>query len=183
MNTKVESLNDSKVYEIGYLLVSSLLEEKVQSEVEKIHNLVTKNGGSILSEEFPKKKNLAYQMIKKIGASNHRFKEGYFGWIKFEIPQSEVNNIKDALNNDNSVLRSLLINTVKENTYLGESAKDLVKELATEDVGTEDVEAPVENPVSVTGETIDSNVVSTASPEEIDKSIDDMVSKGTKAKS
>lgn len=163
MSTLETTKDGMRIYEIGYLIVPSIAEEKIIGEVDRLKSVIGKSGGEIFAEEFPSKKILAYTMVKKIGAVNHCFKEGYFGWVKFEISQDSIGEVKKSFDIDLSILRFLLINTVRENTYLGEKAKVLVKELTKED-GEKEIESEVKVPKHV-----ESN------PEEIDKSIDDMV--------
>ncbi len=157
-----ENIKDGvKIYEIGYLIVPSVPEEKVAGEVEKIRSVISKFGGEIFAGEEARKKVLAYTMIKKIGVINHKYKEGYFGWLKFEITSESINEVKKALEVDSNILRFLLTNTVKENTYLGEKAKTLAKEVSKEDDKDGEVKAE--------------EVKEESNPEELDKSIDDMV--------
>lgn len=142
-----------QVYEIGYLLVSSIPEEKVASEVEALRAVLTKKGAEFIGEEAPELKTLAYTMVKKIGPTNHSFDKGYFGWFKFELAAKEIESVKKVFEESASMLRMLLINTIKENTYLGKKS-----------------------PVSAVETVIDSNVEAVVvSPEEMDKSIDAMV--------
>ena len=144
----------SEVYEIGYLLVSSIPEEKVASEAAALKEILSKKGAEFLGEEAPELRTLAYTMVKKIGTSNHRFDQGYFGWFKFEMAAKSIEAVKKAFEERPSMLRMLLITTVKEATYLGKKAPV--------------VEAPVT-------ESAEAPVVAPASAEEMDKSIDAMV--------
>lgn len=164
MNTAQENNDKMRIYEVGYLIIPSIPEEKLGTEVDKLVDFI-KSKGAILSEEFPKRRALSYTMIKKIGTTNHRFKEGYFGWIKFEMSQDVINDLKVSLETNTNILRSLLISTVRESTYLGEKAKILVKELGGKDENEKDT---TEAPVKVEKH-------EEVNPEEIDKSIDDMV--------
>lgn len=161
-----------KVYEIGYLLVSSVPPEKVAQLAASLKEVLSNKDAEIISEEAPELTNLAYTMIKKIGTVNHRFDEGYFGWVKFEVSGKEIEEIKKAFEMHPDMLRVLLITTVRDNTYLGKKA----------------VAAPVlvnsMNPEGVPGEVggTDLSPVATSdikeiptSVEEMDKSIDEMV--------
>ncbi len=116
-----ESLKDSKVYEIGYLLISSIPPEKVGEEVAFIKSLLEKGNASVIAEGAPELQKLAYEMRKKIGAVYHKYQEAYFGWLKFELEPSKIEAIKNALDARESVLRELIITTVKENTFLGKT--------------------------------------------------------------
>ncbi len=111
-----------KVYEISYVLLSSIPQEKVADEVTALKAILAKSGATIVAEENPEMTPLAYTMVKKIHGSNHRFDEGYFGWVKFELPSNAIASVKKAFDTAESVLRYLLLITVKENTYLGKRA-------------------------------------------------------------
>ena len=163
---KIENLKEDRqqVYEIGYLLVSSVPEEKVASEVASLKEILSKKEAEFIGEEAPELRTLAYTMIKKIGTSNIRFTQGYFGWFKFELPAKEIESVKKSFEENPSMLRSLIISTIRENTYLGKKAPvaAIIKEeemVVSEVSASEATIAPVA-PVSV---------------EEIDKSIDEMV--------
>ncbi len=152
--------DDARVYEIGYLVVSSVPEEKVAAEVDAIKSVITKNGGEFIGEEFPKLRPLAYMMRKEVGSVKSRYNDAYFGWVKFDIDPSMLKDIKAALDTQQTILRYLLVNTVRENTYLGQKAFAKTKE----EGGVEKTEStPVEG------------VVAPVVAEEIDKTIDDMV--------
>ncbi len=111
-----------QVYEIGYLLVSSIPEEKVADEAASLKAILTKKGALFIGEEAPELRTLAYTMVKKIGPTNHRFDKGYFGWFKFELGASEIEGIKKTFEGNVNMLRMLVINTIKENTYLGKKS-------------------------------------------------------------
>jgi ribosomal protein S6 len=118
-NMKEDNL---QVYEIGYLLVSSIPEEKVAAEVDTLKEALVKKGAELIGEETPELRTLAYTMVKKIGPTNHSFDKGYFGWFKFELPSKEIEGIKKTFDLNPNMLRMLVINTIKENTYLGKKS-------------------------------------------------------------
>lgn len=149
-----------QVYEIGYLLVSSIPEEKVASEVASLKEVLSKKGAELIGEEAPELITLAYTMIKKIGTANQRFDQGYFGWFKFELSKKEIESIKKSFDENKNVLRSLIISTIRENTYLGKKAP-VSTIIAKDDV------VPTEGAVDA--------VATPVLAEEMDKSIDDMV--------
>ncbi len=150
-----------QVYEIGYMLVSSIPEEKVASEVTTLREILSKKGADFIGEEAPELRTLAYTMVKKIGPTNHRFDKGYFGWFKFELPAKEIEGIKKLFEENPNMLRMLLITTIRENTYLGKKSPVLVSEVLAD--------VPVEPGVELAGEPV------IASVEDMDKSIDAMV--------
>ncbi len=163
MEKKIENLKEDRqqVYEIGYLLVSSIPEEKVASEVTSLKEILSKKGAEFIGEEAPELRTLAYTMIKKIGTSNIRFTQGYFGWFKFELSAKDIESVKKSFEENPSMLRSLVITTIRENTYLGKKAP---------------VATIIKEEEIVVAEVVASEVpVVPASVEEMDKSIDEMV--------
>jgi hypothetical protein len=36
-------------------------------------------------------------MIKKIGTTNHRFDQAFFGWVKFELLAKDIEEVKKSL--------------------------------------------------------------------------------------
>lgn len=148
-----------KVYELGYLLVPSLAEEKVAGEVETIKSTLEKYKASIISEDFPKLQPLAYEMVKVIGSNRSKYDQGYFGWIKFEVMGSSLPTLKVDLDKNNSILRLMIINTVRENTLMSQKVAFTKPELETPegDKPKGDVEQPI------------------VSEEELDKTIENLV--------
>jgi len=108
--------DDSQIYEIGYHILPTIAEENVSAETAKIKSAVVDNGGSIISEEAAGLKVLAYEISKIVDSKKVKFSRAYFGWIKFEIEKSKIGKIESLLKSTPSVLRFLIIKTVRENT-------------------------------------------------------------------
>ncbi|HVU06424.1 MAG TPA: 30S ribosomal protein S6 [Candidatus Paceibacterota bacterium] len=114
------------VYEVGFHIVPTVSPENLPKEVDAIKAVLGAQQATIISEEFPKLRNLAYTMIKPIGPARHRFDTAYFGWIKFEAPTDAVAELDKAMKGSEKVLRHLIVKTVRENTLYG--AKILAEE-------------------------------------------------------
>ena len=106
----------TKIYEVGFLIIPSVSEEKLADEMTSIRQEIENPGGIVISEEFPKMRPLTYAMIKEVGAKSYKFSSAYFGWIKFELPQGALSLFRDAIKTREFLLRFLLIETVRENT-------------------------------------------------------------------
>jgi ribosomal protein S6 len=146
--TKETVKTEGTVYEVGYHIVPAVSPEKLPAEVDAIKAVLGKNGATVISEEFPKLRNLAYQMVKAIGPARHRYDSAYFGWIKFEAQPESALEIKKALDGNEKILRYLLIKTVRENTLygpkiLGEEKKDAVKD-ETKEAAPEDLDKSID---------------------------------------
>ena len=155
--------SEEKIYEVGYHIISSVSEENLPTEVEKIKAYLAKEKASILSEEAPKLRPLAYSIKKAFGGTYKTFDKAYFGFIKFELPEDgDIRNIDLSMKNNESVLRHLVIKTVRENTMY--SPKITVfsdKEVKVKKIFKEESTVKPEK---------------TATIEEIDKSIDTLLS-------
>src|SRR3989338_9266687 len=111
-----EKDRDSEIYELGYHLIPTIAETDLSQEVAKLQNIITDAHGSIISESFPEMRGLAYEIAKRVETNYSRFNKAYFGWIKFETIGSAMEDIDKKLKLDLSVLRFILVKTVRENT-------------------------------------------------------------------
>ncbi len=154
-----------KIYEIGYHLISSIAEEQVPAEVEKLKAVLAKEKATIISEESAKLRPLAYSIKKGFGGVYKTYDKAYFGFIKFELLEGgDIAKIDAAFKSNDSVLRYIIIKTVRENTmyspkitvFTDKDAK--IKPMPTKD---EKTEAPL-------------------SIEEVDKSIDALLTEDVK---
>ena len=162
----VDTKDGSAVYEVSYLLLPSLAQEQVPAKATVLKDMLTRVGGEIISDENPVLIDLAYSMTKIAGVTRHKVTTGYFGWVKFEISREAMEAVKKNLDSNDEVVRYLIIRTVRENTLLNGKMK-LQKE---ERVRRED---KIEDTESVLAES--EGEIKESMPEEIDKSIDDLV--------
>jgi len=103
-----------RVYEAGYILLPSIPEEKVGDEVSLIKDAILKHGGVFMSEVSPKFIPLAYEVIKNISSKNERFTDAYFGAIHFKALSSAIPALTRELDENQSIIRFLLIKAEKE---------------------------------------------------------------------
>jgi ribosomal protein S6 len=106
---------DKNIYEIGFHVIPTVTVENVGAEFSKIKSIIENNGGNFLSEDFPKMRPLAYKMTKAGRGNKQKFDRAYFSWIKFEAEPEKVLEIKKAVDNLETILRFLIIKTIKEN--------------------------------------------------------------------
>jgi ribosomal protein S6 len=107
---------DSRIYEVGYLLVPTISEEDLPAIYGNLKETVASSGGDAISDEMPKMINLAYPMSKTLQNVITRFDSAYFGWVKFSMDPEKVSELKKKLELDPKMIRFLIIKTVKENT-------------------------------------------------------------------
>ncbi len=114
-STSKEDLN-SRIYELGYLLIPSIKEEDLSVSYGDIKELVSSFEGEIITDEIPKMTQLAYSMQKTVSNIRNKFSSAYFGWVKFIMDSDKVLKLKVKLDLSSSIIRFLILKTVKENT-------------------------------------------------------------------
>lgn len=135
--SKIANKTDSsKIYELGYILVSSLPDEKIADEVTSLKDLLVTNGAEIVSSEDPILIDLAYSMTKVVSTQRQKYGRGYFGWIKFEGEGDALAAIKKVLDLSGTMLRYLIVKTVRENTLL--NGKMVLRQEEREEVMAEE---------------------------------------------
>lgn len=152
------------VYELSYIFLPSLSLEEVNKEVHSITSRIESTGGSLIADGQPVLIDLAYQMLKVVSTTRHKVSSGYFGWIKFDLPQGDIIKIKKTLDATDTLVRFLIIKTVRENTFI--AGKMISKK---DDLIAKEIEGQDENSGEIEGSAESSSV------EEIDKSIDELV--------
>ena len=148
--------SENGVYELGFLIVPGITEEKVAEVFGELKEVLVAKGADVFAEEFPKMISIAYTMEKTINNKIERFKDGYFGWVKFELAGAEIADIDAKLRLRTDVIRHLIISTVRENTIASKRVNTRRRPEGSEKDGATD--APV------------------MSKEEIDREIEALVS-------
>lgn len=109
----MEEEGDLKYYELGYLVMPSVPEEKLPEESGRIISYIDELGGRMVSASSLLTKELAYSISKEIDRRREIFKTAYFGSIRFELSPEKVSLLKQKLEVLPSVLRFLLIRSSK----------------------------------------------------------------------
>jgi ribosomal protein S6 len=166
MTKTQETKENSQVYEVGFHIAPIVGEENLSHEVSLIRDVLDNAKAEVVSEDFPRLVSLAYPLSKVIKGTKRVFNEAYFGWIKFEVTADAAASIQSEVEKLENILRMLLIKTVRENTLHG--AKFATKE-QMKGVSKKDEEA------TVVEETVKEEEKEKLTPEELDKTIDDLV--------
>lgn len=105
-----------EIYEVGYIMVPTIAEENLGAEVTEFKDTLIEKGAVFISDEYPKMTELAYEMARLIDNKKQKFSYGYFGWVKFECSTIQSKAIKEILDENEKIVRYLLIKTVREST-------------------------------------------------------------------
>ncbi|MBT3730049.1 30S ribosomal protein S6 [bacterium] len=160
---------ETQVYEIGFHIVPTVEESKLSAEVDSIKSLIEKDGGTFITEEFPKNITLAYTIVKNIEGKIKKFDNAYFGWVKFEMKTDSIVNVKEGLDLNKEVLRYLIIKTVKESTLIPKGVISPKPEISR----NVKPKAPLKTTPEV--ETKDKENKEPVSEKELDKTIEELI--------
>ena len=114
----------SEVYEFGFLLVPEVGDEGAPASFSALKGMIEEVGGQTISDSLPAKMALAYPMDKEIDHKHQSYKEAYFGWIKFELEKNKIEGLKAKFDAEQTLIRFLIIKTVKENTLAPKKLKE-----------------------------------------------------------
>lgn len=162
MVENMEKEGSKVVYEASYLLLPTISQDDAPLRATEIKSKLSSFGAEIISDENPVLIPLAYPMVKVIQAFRQKADQGYFGWVKFEMEASKIEDLKKFFDNHAEILRYLIIKTVRENTLLNGKMK-----LKSED--KKKVEEKEESFDEV--DEVKDDLV----PEEVEKEADDLV--------
>jgi ribosomal protein S6 len=140
-------------------------EEDLDTRVDEIKTIITDASGTIIDEARPEFIDIAYEMVKVIENKNVRFRQGYFGWIKFTLTPDQLKSVTALFDANLLIIRSLITKTVTENTII--SKKPLSKILKATDR-----EEAVEDGVVDTDEDIDLGIAANELPTPINEDVE-----------
>jgi len=100
-------------YEFAFHVLPTVAEGEVASVFDGLKNHITKLGGELKEEEFPKHFDLAYEIEKFLEGKNRHFSSSYFGWVRFKMTASNLLNLQEELKNEKTLLRFLIIKLSK----------------------------------------------------------------------
>ena len=115
---------DTRVYEVGFLLTPNFSENEIEAQVEAVKKIITDAGASVISEGRPEFIDLAYLMEKIIGSTRAKYRQAYFGWVKFEAAPELIDGLKAGFDGLHSFIRYILLKTDVENTVSFKKPKD-----------------------------------------------------------
>ena len=110
-----------KVYEVSFHLLPTLSEEEAGSVFSSVESLISSDG-EVLDTVSPELMDLAYPVrhsVRQEDGSYARHISSYFCSVKFRSPPSFVVSLQKYLQDDNSALRFLVVETVAEDTRIG----------------------------------------------------------------
>ena len=146
--SNTEDRKEANIYELGYLILPSITEDKLSQVVSNLQGIIKKAGAKELDSEAPMKIDLAYTMSKTVGARKYVANDAYIGWVKFEGEPMSVPEIDKAVKSLDEILRHLLVKTTKETHFTFEEARKRQAELEkAREEAKKEAEEPKAEPV------------------------------------
>jgi ribosomal protein S6 len=148
LDTTAEDAAATRIYEVGYHILSTVAEENVEKVVAEIRAVIESAGGSFIAEGAPVLTKLAYDMDSREGDRWSAQDRGYFGWIKFEAVVGVAATLEEMMKAHKSILRHIIFRTVREETRARLKAPTLREVKRTDTIKTtarrpEEESAPV----------------------------------------
>ncbi len=116
-------MDNNRTYELGYLLVPTIIESEVDTAVATLKNTLASVEGSVISEGTPEFIDLAYQIEKNVKSKKMKWSQGYFGWIKFTAAPETLEALKKAFDANLELMRYMLIKTDAANNVIFKKPK------------------------------------------------------------
>ena len=140
-----------RIYEVGYHIIPAVKEEDLEKIVASVRSVIEQAGGSFIAEGAPAITKLAYDIDVKEGEKRVTYDRGYFGWIKFESVVEAARTLEESLQANANIMRSVVFQTVREDTRAKIKAPQLGEVKRTDVIKTvqrkEEVSAPVSEEV------------------------------------
>jgi len=149
--------NETKTYEIGYLLSPFVPDEKLDEEISVLRGLIESQKCLIMGEERARIRKLAYTVQKK---GSGKFDTAYFGWIKFVADPAAISGVKEGFDKEANVLRFLILDITKNESIKKKAAKKPPRPAGFRKKAASGAEAAIKTEIK---------------PEEIDKKIEELL--------
>lgn len=140
---------ETRVYELGYLLVPQTPEGSLQEKEAALSAVLSAGEGEIISTGSPEYIDLAYPMHIKERTAYTTYTQAYFGFIKFKHAPEMLESIKKTLDSDTDLIRYILIKTSAENAVVFKKPKLEPKRSLLEELEVTEAEMQEEEDTTV----------------------------------
>lgn len=133
-------------YELAFHVLPTVAEREVSTVFQSIKDIITNHGGNLSIEEAPARFDLAYEIVKYLEGRNRKFSTAYFGWVRFTICPSKIEEVNHEIEGKSELLRHLLTRLTKieeENPFYFHEALEEKDKVQNIEIG-EEAEAEVE---------------------------------------
>lgn len=107
------AVREPRLYEISYLLASTLREEDAIRIIDGLKERMA-GGGSVTDEGKPKSIQLAYTIEKRFSNKKHTYETALFGWVRGKLTPEGAEAAKAYLEKEDEVIRFLIVKPERE---------------------------------------------------------------------
>ena len=122
---------EHKIYETTFIVNAALDDAQIDAVIEKVKEVIVKNGGDVRSSEKWGRKRLAYTVDKK--------NNGFYAFFEFKAPGDLIAKLDRHYQLDEQVIRYLTVQLDKKALKAKETASALLKSQAAPAPGAGDV--------------------------------------------
>ena len=122
---------ENKIYETTFIVNATLDDAQIDAVIEKVKDLIVKNGGEVRSQEKWGRKRLAYTVDKK--------NNGFYAFLEFTAPGDLIAKLDRHYQLDEQIIRYLTIQLDKKALKAKEIAAALQRSQAAAAAGAADV--------------------------------------------
>lgn len=149
-------MEENRTYELGYLLVPTITEEKVVDSITALAKIITDAQGTVHSQSDAQYIDLAYTITVDHVGKKEKWDSAYFGSMKFTIEPEHIAAVQKALDANMELVRYLLIKTSLDNMIvfkklagprrekLAVEDDAVLAEILAADEAVDDAEVPLE---------------------------------------
>lgn len=140
---------DAAQYELAFHVLPTVAEGEVADVFASLKSAIETAGGTLTTEEEPKRFDLAYEIVKYLEGRNRKFTSAYFGWVRFTLEPAKLAELTETVEGESRLLRHLLTRLTKmeeANPFMFHDAleADQVAEEVDEEVKEEKTEEATE---------------------------------------
>ncbi len=108
-------MEENRTYELGYLLVPTITEDKVADSIAALAKIITDAAGTVHTQSEAEHIDLTYTITVDHVGKKEKWDTAYFGSMKFTAEPEQIAAIQKALDADMHIVRYLLTKTSLEN--------------------------------------------------------------------
>lgn len=139
------------LYELAFIIEPAIAESVLPDCMNKIEEILGRHEAKTSYSETPRLRNLAYTIEKANGGKRSKYKQGHFGWVRFESSGASIEDIGKEVNALSFVIRMLLIHAPKKDVVPVRARPRRMKEEVGGAKPTEaDIEKEVDNLIAST---------------------------------
>ncbi len=131
---------EPRVYELGFHLDPELPQEEAKKTYQSLKDLITNNGGTLVSEGEPEKIALAYTISRMETTGRRDFNSAYFAWIAYEAAGEGHQAVLDAVTGNSRVVRFIDLRTTKDEAKHSAEMQEIYRQAQIANASENDVE-------------------------------------------